>query len=103
MLDQPDDLNWDWASSHIIPVMPRIRPYPPGSPEPLRTMLAPGVAVQFAIDIGPAFMGVGPDLIRSWGVRLADVAATSLSNVVARAATIAGFRTASGRSWRSRD
>lgn len=87
--NQPDDLNWAWASSHVIPVMPRVRPYPTGFPEPLRTMVAPGIAVGFAIDVGPAFVGVGQDLLRSWGVSLGDVHARSLSNVVARAASIA--------------
>jgi hypothetical protein len=87
--DQPEDLNWAWASRHVIPVMPRIRPYPAGFPEPLRTIVAPGIAVGFAIDVGPAFMGVGEDLIRSWGVSLADVHARSLANVVERAAAIA--------------
>jgi hypothetical protein len=38
---QPDDLGWSWASEHVIPVMPRVRAYPPGAPEPLRTMVPP--------------------------------------------------------------
>lgn len=86
--EQPDDMNWSWASRHLIPIMPRIRPYPPGFPEPLRMMVAPGVAIGFAIDIGPAFMGVGQDLVNTWGKSLADVHAQCLANVVTRAAAV---------------
>jgi hypothetical protein len=68
--------------------MPRIRLYPPGFPEPLRTIVAPGVAIGFAIDVGPAFMGVSAALIRSWNVSVADVHARSLSNLIARAASV---------------
>ena len=85
---QPDDLAWDWASAHVIPVMRRIRPYPSGFPEPMYTVVDPGVAVGFAIDIGPAFMSIGVDLVRSWGIRLADVHARSLANVIERAQAI---------------
>src|SRR5258705_10987170 len=85
---QPEDMNWAWASKHVIPVMPRIRSYPPGFPEPVCTVVSPGVAVGFAIDVGPAFMAVSDALIRSWDVRLADVHAQSLSNLIARAASI---------------
>ena len=85
---QPDDVNWAWASAHVIPVMPRIRPYPDGFPEPLRIIVDPGVAIGFAIDIGPAFMSVGPDLLRTWGIPLADVHSRSLANVTERSATI---------------
>jgi hypothetical protein len=88
LLEQPEDMNWEWASNHVIPVMPRVRPYPPGFPEPMRTVVTPGVAIQFAIDVGPAFMGVSEELIRTWGVCLGEVHARSLSNVLTRAAQI---------------
>ena len=88
--NQPRDLAWEWASAHVIPVMRRIRPYPPGFPEPLYTVVDPGVAVGFAIDIGPAFMNVGADLVRSWGIKLADVHARSLGNVIERAHAVDG-------------
>jgi hypothetical protein len=86
----PDDLAWDWASAHVIPVMRRIRPYPSGFPEPMYTVVDPGVAVGFAIDIGPAFMSIGADLLRSWGIPLSDVHTRSLGNVIERAQAIDG-------------
>jgi hypothetical protein len=87
---QPNDLAWEWAGEHVIPVMRRIRPYPPGFPEPMTTIVEPGVAVGFAIDVGPAFMSIGPDLIRSWGLQLGDVHARCLANVIERAQGIDG-------------
>jgi hypothetical protein len=87
---QPDDLAWDWASAHVVPVMRRVRPYPPGFPEPMYTVVDPGVAVAFAIDIGPAFMSIGADLLRSWDVPLSDVHTRSLANVIQRAQAIDG-------------
>jgi len=86
--EQPADLNWTWAADRVIPVMSRIRPYPPGFPEPLRTIVEPGVAVGFAIDVGPAFVPIHADLIRGWGVTLADIHTRALSNTIARAASI---------------
>ena len=85
---QPSDLGWDEVSGDVIPVMPRIRPYPPGFPEPLRVVVEPGVAIGFAIDIGPAFMNISADLIRSWGVPVSDVHARSLVNLSDRAGRI---------------
>lgn len=86
--EQGPDLDWATVAQNVIPVMPRIRPFPAGFPEPLRVVIDPGVAVGYAIDIGPAFMGIGPDLVRSWGIPLADVQARALANTIARASRI---------------
>ena len=88
LVDQPADLNWAWAAERVIPVMSRMRPYPSGFPEPVRTIVEPGVAVAFAIDVGPAFVPIHADLLRGWGVELADVHARALSNLISRAASI---------------
>jgi hypothetical protein len=86
--NQPGELPRSWAAQHVIPVMPRVRPYPAGFPEPLRLYAPPGVMIGFAVDIGPAFLAVGADLIRSWNVSLAAVHARSLENLLVRAASI---------------
>lgn len=83
-----DDFAWASVSSDVIPVMPRVRPYAVGFPEPLRVMVEPGIAIGFAIDIGPAFMNVGSDLLRSWDVPLREVHTQSLMNLSGRAARI---------------
>ena len=86
--DQAPDLDWASVADSVIPVMPRIRPWPPGFPEPMRVVVDPGVAVGYAIDIGPAFMGIGSDLVRSWDIPLADVQARALANTISRASQI---------------
>jgi hypothetical protein len=88
LIAQSPDLEWASVSRDVIPVMPRIRPYPDGFPEPLRVVVEPGVAVGYAIDIGPAFMGIGMDLVRSWGIPFADVQARALANTIERASRI---------------
>jgi hypothetical protein len=86
--EQGGDLDWAAVRDNVIPVMPRIRAYPDGFPVPLRVIVEPGVAVGYAIDIGPAFMAVGADLLRSWGIPLADVQARALANTIARASRV---------------
>jgi hypothetical protein len=86
--DQAPDLDWATVADNVIPVMPRIRPLPTGFPQPLRVVVEPGVAVGYAIDIGPAFMGIDSGLIRSWDIPLADVQARALANTISRAGRI---------------
>jgi hypothetical protein len=52
------DLGWDAVAPNVIPLFQRVRPYPADFPEAVRTILAPGVSVSFAIDMGPAFTPV---------------------------------------------
>jgi hypothetical protein len=87
---QPEELRWNDVADQVIPVMPRLRPYPPGFPELLRVMVDPGVAIGFAIDIGPALMNVGTDLLRSWGIPIGELHARSFANLAARAGRIEG-------------
>jgi len=82
------ELEWTTASRDVIPVMPRIRPLPAGFPEPLRVVVEPGVAVGYGIDIGPAFMGISADLVRSWDIPVAEVQARALANTIDRASRI---------------
>lgn len=83
-----DDIGWASVSSNVLPVMPRIRPYPGIIPEPVRTLVPPGVMVGFGIDIGPAFMNVSQDLLASWKIGVGDLAATAIANVHRRASSV---------------
>lgn len=79
------DLDWTDAAPLLLPVIPRVRAYPPGSPAPLIAMLPPGVATGFGIDVGPAFMNVTRELAATWGVGVTDLAARAVANVHDRA------------------
>jgi hypothetical protein len=81
-------LDWSSAAEQVLPVLPRLRPYPPGSPKPLVTMLPPGVATGFGIDVGPAFMNVTPELATSWRIGVADIATRAVANVHDRAGAV---------------
>ena len=82
---QPSDLPWASVRQSILPLIPRVRAYPPGTPEGVRTMTAMGIVVGFGIDLGPAFITVNAELLRGWSVSMSDLMACALSNVHARA------------------
>lgn len=83
-----EDLDWAAVANDVLPVAPRVRPYPPGAPDPLRTLVPPGILVGFGIDIGPAFMNVSADLLVSWQISVADLTAKAIANVHRRAASV---------------
>ncbi len=56
----PSELSWDDMSDGLRPVFIRRRPLPPGVEKPLTVVRPPGVEVALGVDIGPAFMYVGP-------------------------------------------
>src|SRR5690242_15084332 len=62
------DLDWSEAADLVVPVMPRVRPFPPGTPPPLQALVDPGIVVGFGVDVGPAFMAVTPELAAHWKV-----------------------------------
>jgi hypothetical protein len=57
----PQQLTWEAVGDAIVPLFVRVRPYPPRAPEPLRTVIPPGVSVGFGLDIGPAFINVSAE------------------------------------------
>lgn len=81
----------DWASlaPMLVPIFQRLRPYDDAFPEPLRTIVPPGISVSFAIDIGPALLHVTADIASAWGVSIDELTARALANVDARAAEVA--------------
>ena len=77
----PRDLDWAELAPFVIPVLPRRRPFPAQAGEPFRVTLPPGIPTGFGIDIGPAFLVVGQQLLAGWEVGPADLVARALSNV----------------------
>lgn len=80
------DLGWDAIADDVIPLFQRVRPYPSGFPEPVRTMLPPGISVSFAVDVGPAFTHITPELLERWGVTIGAAAERAIANLDRRAA-----------------
>jgi hypothetical protein len=80
----PPDLDWAELAADVIPILPRRRPLPSPAGEPFRVTLPPGIPTGFGIDIGPAFLVVGPSLLDSWPVEPAELVARALDNLRAR-------------------
>ena len=74
------DRPWTEAREDILPMLPRVRPFP-APVEPVRTMLPPGILVGFGIDIGPALVMVDATQLGRWKVGVETVAARALANV----------------------
>lgn len=72
---------WREVRRDIRPMLPRLRPDPPGADEPIRVMLPPGILIGFGLDIGPALVQVGQPLLGSWGVDRDELVAVALANV----------------------
>jgi hypothetical protein len=81
MAGLPPDLDWRSLAPAVIPILPRRRPMPPASSEPVRVTLPPGIPTGFGIDIGPAFLVVGESLLDTWPIGRGELVATALSNL----------------------
>ena len=77
----PDDLNWEALSAGLRPVFVRRRPLPPGAEAPVTVRLPLGVSVGLGVDIGPAFMYVGPEMLRSWPVTIDEAFDRAMTNL----------------------
>lgn len=77
----PPELDWKSVAPHIVPLFERVRPYPPMAPPRVQAIVAPGVTIGFGIDIGPAFLSVDAELVASWSMSVADLAAHALANL----------------------
>jgi hypothetical protein len=84
--DLGEELPWSAVADRVVPLFQRIRPYPPGYPEPVRRMLPSGVSVTYGVDSGPAFIHVTPELLDRWGTTIDMVADLALANLRRRAA-----------------
>ncbi len=77
----PRDLEWTELAPSVIPVLPRRRAFPAIAGEPFRVTLPPGIPTGFGIDIGPAFLVVGEQMLAGWDVGPADLVARALGNL----------------------
>jgi hypothetical protein len=82
----PDELEWDDIRSRLRPMFVRRRPMPPGTERPLRFNVEPGLTVTLGVDIGPAFVYVGPKLLEAWPVAADEALAVAIANLRASVA-----------------
>ena len=75
------EMPWKKARDRILPMLPRVRPFPGPELEMARAMLPPGILVGFGIDIGPAITFVGASLLDRWRVDVLTVIAAALANL----------------------
>jgi hypothetical protein len=80
-----DDLPWSGAAERVVPLFQRVRPYPPGYPEPVRRMLPAGVSVTFGVDAGVAFIHVTSEWLERWKTTADAVEEQALANLRRRA------------------
>ncbi len=79
------DLPWPAFRDQVIPMLPRVRPYPGPELDPVRVVLPPGILVGFGIDLGPALTIVSEALLGAWKLDAAALASTALENLRIRA------------------
>jgi hypothetical protein len=81
------DLPWNELKGRLTPVFVRRRPLPPGAPRPVTVRHAPGLEFGLGIDMGPAFMYVGQELLESWSVSLDEAVECAMENLRTTART----------------
>jgi hypothetical protein len=75
------DLAWDELRDGLRPVFLRRRPMPPGAERPVTFKLPLGISVGLGVDIGPAFLYVGSEMLASWAVTADEAFATAMDNL----------------------
>jgi hypothetical protein len=75
------ELPWKKVRHQVVPVLPRVRPFPGPDLDLVRTLLPPGILVSFAIDVGPALTFIGTDLLERWSISPSMLVETALENV----------------------
>ena len=82
----PEDLGWDQMAARLRPMFVRRRPMPPGAERPLIFSVPVGVKVALGVDIGPAFLYVGPNVLEKWPVSADEALQRAMSNLRAMVA-----------------
>jgi hypothetical protein len=79
----PPDLHWGAVADLVVPMFVRRRPFPFETGTPVRMVLPPGVLTGFGVDIGPALLHVGEELLATWPVDREALSARALANLAA--------------------
>jgi hypothetical protein len=77
----PADLDWPSVRDLVVPVFTRRRPFPFETGTPVRVLLPPGVLTGFGVDIGPAVLHIGEDILATWPVNRDELADRALANL----------------------
>jgi hypothetical protein len=77
----PPDLTWEELAGGLRPVFVRRRPLPPGMSAPVSIRHPLGVRVALGVDIGPAFMYVGSEMLTTWPVTLDQAYERAMDNL----------------------
>lgn len=82
----PEDLDWDEMRSKLRPMFVRRRPMPPGAEKPMTFRVPPGLSVALGVDIGPAFLYVGEQMVARWPVDAHEALRQAMANLRASVA-----------------
>lgn len=75
------EMPWKKVRDQVVPVLPRVRPFPGPDLDFVRVLLPPGILVGFAIDIGPALTFITSSLLGTWRMDRPSLADVALANV----------------------
>jgi hypothetical protein len=79
---------WGVTGPLVLPLLPRLRPYPIPLTDRITVTLPPGIEVAFGVDLGPAVAFVVDRQLDGWGIDRAVLVAAALDNVRRIAETI---------------
>ena len=74
-------IDWPTARPLLLPMLPRLRPFPVAIPDLVSTIVSPGILINFGLDLGPALSYVGAFFLDNWGIDRGTLTATALDNV----------------------
>lgn len=77
----PDDMTFDELAPGLRPMFVRRRPMPPGAERPISFRMPPGIDVALGVDIGPAFLYVGPSILGGWPVTADEALERAMANL----------------------
>jgi hypothetical protein len=77
----PQNLDWTSLRHGLRPVFVRRRPLPPGVERPITFKVEPGLNVALGVDIGPAFLYVGANVLETWPVSADEAFALAMENL----------------------
>ena len=80
-LEQLTDVSWATIRPLVLPIFQRRRPFAFPTPPAAVCIVAPGVSIGFAADLGPALVHVHEELLVRWRVDLEEVHEAAFRNL----------------------